>query len=55
MSVLRVSSFAKLRRVFDHLGALRQDRSGNMAVIAALTAVPLVMAAGIAVDYTRAA
>ena len=55
MSASRVSSFTKLRHVFAHLGALRRDRSGNMTLIAALTAVPLVMAVGIAVDYSRAA
>lgn len=31
------------------------DRSGNVALIAALAAIPFVLAIGIAVDYTRAA
>lgn len=44
-----------VRRLASRLGALGADRSGNMAMIAALGSIPLVLAAGIAVDYTRAA
>jgi Flp pilus assembly protein TadG len=33
---------------------LKQDRAGNVAMIAALAAIPLVGAGGLAIDYTRA-
>jgi Flp pilus assembly protein TadG len=55
MNLLRQSSFARLRRSIVQLKCLLEDRSGNFAIIAALAAIPIVLAIGIAVDYSRAA
>ncbi len=49
-SLFRDFALAVKRR----LAALCADRSGNIAIVTALVAVPLVIAAGIAIDYTRA-
>ena len=54
MLLLRPSLRGFTRRFCDRLNRLKQDRSGNLAIIAALSAIPLVLAIGIAVDYARA-
>ncbi len=41
-------------RLADRLRGLQRDRSGNIAMIAALGAIPMVLAIGMAVDYARA-
>lgn len=47
--------FGILRPLIERLGDLRRDTTGNIAIIAALGAIPMILAIGIAVDYTRAA
>ncbi len=50
-----LSLTAASRGLVARLRLLRRDRSGNMAIIAALGAIPMVLAIGFAIDYTRAA
>ncbi len=54
MNLLRSSPVAGLRRLLTRLKGFSEDRSGNIAIIAALGAIPLILAIGIAVDYSRA-
>ena len=42
------------RRMTGRWPRFKDDRSGNIAIVAALSAVPLVLAIGVAVDYSRA-
>jgi Flp pilus assembly protein TadG len=42
-----------VRHVVDRIRRLRDDRSGNIAIVAALSAIPLALAIGVAVDYSR--
>lgn len=48
------SSLSSGRRLRVSLGRLRESRSGQVALITALVAVPLAMAVGLAVDFARA-
>ena len=41
-------------RLQQHLSGFRRDRRGNVAIIFAITAIPLVSAIGCAVDYSSA-
>jgi Flp pilus assembly protein TadG len=41
-------------RIKQHLSGFRRDRRGNVAIIFAITAIPLVSAIGCAVDYSSA-
>mgnify|MGYP000848169113 FL=1 len=51
---LRIQSpIATFRRIKSRLTDIFEDRSGNIAIIAALGAIPLVLAIGIAIDYSR--
>jgi len=43
-----------MRALFRRIGCFRRNRSGNVAVIFALTLLPIVSAVGCAVDYNRA-
>jgi hypothetical protein len=43
-----------MRNALRTFGRFRQDQRGNVAVIFALTCVPLISALGCAIDYTRA-
>jgi Flp pilus assembly protein TadG len=43
----------KFKNLKSSVAAFMADRSGNFAVIFALTSIPIVMAVGLAVDYTR--
>ncbi|MBR0756563.1 pilus assembly protein [Bradyrhizobium jicamae] len=43
-----------MRTLFQALSRFRRDRSGNIAIIFALAALPIVTAVGCAVDYSRA-
>src|SRR5919199_4656950 len=43
-----------MRRHAGLLGRFRSDRGGNLAIIFALVLVPLLGAAGVALDYARA-
>jgi Flp pilus assembly protein TadG len=43
-----------MRALFREISRFRRDRSGNIAVIFAIAALPLVSAVGCAVDYNRA-
>ena len=54
MLLSRLTDFAGLRGALRHVERFRQDRSGNMAIIAALGAIPMILAVGFAVDYSRA-
>ena len=54
MLFIRSLFSGSVRRISDRLRHFRDDRSGNLAIIAALAAIPLVLAIGIAVDYARA-
>ncbi len=52
---LRIQSpIATFRRIKSRLTDIFEDRSGNIAIIAALGAIPFVLAIGIAIDYSRA-
>ena len=54
--IFRTASFNPvLPRIRDRIAGFGRDSHGNLAVIAALAAVPLFLAIGIAVDYSRAA
>mgnify|MGYP001765879191 CR=1 FL=1 len=54
MNLPRQSPFALFRKMMARATGLFEDRSGNIAIVSALGAIPLVLAAGIAVDYARA-
>src|ERR1700674_5981838 len=45
--------FVLLRRTARHLSAFREATSGNVAMIFALSLIPLIGIAGAAVDYSR--
>ncbi len=55
MLTSRLSAPTLVARLLERLRRLGNDQSGNVALIAALAAVPFILAIGIAVDYTRAA
>lgn len=55
MTLVRSWFFVGGRRVVARLHDIGRDRSGNIALVGALAAIPLFLAIGIAVDYTRAA
>ena len=43
-----------MRTLYQAISRFRRDRSGNIAIIFALAALPIVTAVGCAVDYSRA-
>ncbi|MDK9698133.1 MAG: pilus assembly protein TadG-related protein [Siculibacillus sp.] len=54
MGLLRTFLCRRALELRDRLVLCGSDRSGNIGMIAALGAIPLVLATGIAVDYARA-
>jgi Flp pilus assembly protein TadG len=55
MRLIPSSPAERFRVLARRIRGFRDDRSAQVAMIAALAAVPMVLAAGVAIDYSRAA